>query len=273
MTSTQKIIKYIALALAFAIIVGIFSSIASVAALIGGIFSVGKNISEAVSDDFKALDISGDVSELHIDIISAELEIAVGDEFSIETDSGYITAQNSSGKIKIREKKKGLLGYSSLKTVILTIPEDFVFDEVDIEGGAGRLKIEALSAKELSLDLGAGEVDIQNLEISSEAEINGGAGKITLKDSSFNELSLDMGVGELDFTAEITQKGDIDFGVGNAKVKLIGSANDYSIRLDKGLGNASYCGESVSGSKTCGSGDAVIDMDGGIGNIDIDFDD
>ena len=63
----------------------------------------------------------------------------------------------------------------------------------------------------------------------------------------------------------------MDYGVGNAKLTLLGKKEDYQIELDKGVGNATLEGESMSDDSVYGAGPNQIDIDGGVGNIRIQF--
>ena len=47
--------------------------------------------------------------------------------------------------------------------------------------------------------------------------------------------------------------------------------DDYCIILDKGLGNATINGKNMSGDTTYGTGENKLDIDGGLGSIQIDF--
>ena len=54
-------------------------------------------------------------------------------------------------------------------------------------------------------------------------------------------------------------------------LSLLGGEDDYFIKLDKGLGDATIDGQSMSDDSIFGTGDNRINIDGGIGSIDIDF--
>ena len=58
---------------------------------------------------------------------------------------------------------------------------------------------------------------------------------------------------------------------GEMNLFLIGSLDDYEISLDKGVGNALIDGYDMKDNDTYGTGINKIDIDGGIGNINIDF--
>ena len=78
-----------------------------------------------------------------------------------------------------------------------------------------------------------------------------------------------MGVGELDLSAKLSGNSDIDAGVGRLNLNLIG--NDYKIKVDKGIGSASINGNDIKDDTYYGEGSNIIDIDGGVGSIDISY--
>lgn len=265
MTQAQKIIKYLAIAFAIFLIVSIFSGIyIGVSAILG--------VNDALSEGKTVqTDVSEDITKLEIDIRSAELEFVTGEEFSVSADEKYITVSDKDGKLKINEKSRGLFAVKGAGKVTITVPEGTRFECAEIDSGAGTVKLENISTDVLELDLGAGEVSIDGLTVTKSAEIDGGAGKITVENSEINDLDMDMGVGELDLEALLSGSSTIDFGVGKAEVVLKGSAEDYRLRIDKGLGSAELEGEDMESATYYGDGESRVDMEGGVGNISIRF--
>ena len=80
-----------------------------------------------------------------------------------------------------------------------------------------------------------------------------------------------MGVGKLTLKSRIEGKSDLDYGVGETDLILLGSKDDYKIELDKGVGEARLDGESMRDDSVYGSGENFIQIDGGIGEINIEF--
>ena len=266
MTSTQKIIKYCAIAfalfLAVSIIGGIVSAVASLSFISGG---------KQVVEDMKTYAISDTVDDLEIDLAAAQLEIISGDKFSVETNHKYLKLENKSGQLTIKETRQIVGFHSPEARVILTIPEDYTFREAEISTAAGTVKMDALSADKLSLDLGAGEVTIDKLTAGSRARINGGAGQLTINGGSLANLDFDMGVGKVVLTSALTGEGKIDYGVGELCLTLIGSAKDYRIELDKGIGEALLDGQKIADDTVYGQGENTLEIDGGVGSMDIRF--
>lgn len=265
MTTFQKIIKYCAIAFAILLIVCIIGGILSALGFIGGFF--GEN---AVTKEMNVYTISSDIKELKIDISAADFSIISSEKFSVESNLKGLEVEENNGVLNISEKSHFGMNYN--KAVLkLFIPENFVFTDADINTGAGKLTADSLSADKLFLELGAGEVNIDELNAFEKAEIDGGAGEVTISGGSLKDLSLDMGVGELNLTSAILGTNKLDYGVGETNLSLIGSKEDYEIKLDKGVGSAVIDGENMKDGSVFGDGQNRIDVDGGVGSINICF--
>ena len=135
----------------------------------------------------------------------------------------------------------------------------------------GKIEIKDLTTKKLSLELGAGETQMENLKAFDSLDIDSGTGKVTVSSSVINNLDLDMGIGEVKLDAKLMGKNDIDAGVGNLKINVQGEQEDYRIETDKGLGSIKIDGKEAISGQVLGNGKNYIRVNGGIGNIDIDF--
>lgn len=270
MTSVQKTIKYLAMAFA------IFLSIS----IIGGIFSALAGLSFIFTDrdrepvgEMRVYDINGTVSSLSVDLSAAKLKIMTGDKFSVESNHKYISVSVNNGNLRIDETKEPFSVNSEVVTVIISVPEGFVFDDARIETGAAEVDVDTLSADVLKLNLGAGEVNIKNLTANSRADIDGGAGELTIEGGLLRNLDIEMGVGELNLTSRIEGESSLDYGVGETNVTLLGTCEDYKIKIDKGIGEAKLEGENMRDDSVYGVGENYIDIDGGVGEINIEFSD
>lgn len=268
MTAIQKVIKYLALAFAVFLIVSIIGGIITGLTGVSYILS-GRN--DKVVGKMQVYSVDEDISSLSLSLSGAELKIKTADKFSVESNHNYISVKSEGGQLRISETKKPFSLYSKGVTVILNIPEGFVFDTATVETGAGRVEIDSLSADDLKLSLGAGEAEIKNLTANSRADIDGGAGELKIDGGRLCNLKLDMGVGELTLKSRIEGQSKLDYGVGETQLTLLGSRDDYKIEIDKGIGEAKLAGESMSDDSVYGSGENYIEIDGGIGTIDIEF--
>lgn len=60
-------------------------------------------------------------------------------------------------------------------------------------------------------------------------------------------------------------------GIGETSLVLVGTDNDYKIELDKGIGEAWLDGKKMSDDSFYGSGSRRIEIDGGVGELNISF--
>lgn len=266
MTSLQKAIKYLAIAFAIFLIVSIF----------GGIITGLRGVSYLLSNreepaQMQVYPIDGEVTSLSMSLSATKLEIKTADKFYVESNHKYISVELNDGQLCVDETKELFAQNPEGLTVVLNVPKDFIFDYATIETGAGKVEIDTLSADVLKLSLGAGEANISKLTADSRAEIDGGAGALMINGGKLNNLDLDMGVGELTLTSRIEGDSSLDYGIGETKLTLLGSREDYQIEIDKGIGDARLQGESMSDDSVYGTGKNKIEIDGGIGEINIDF--
>ena len=267
MTTTQKLIKNLGLALA------VFLSVC----IIGGIITALGGIAYIFSDreepagEMKVYSIESEISSLSVDLSGAELKIKTADKFSVESNHKYISVNSDNGKLTVSETKKPFSFSSKGVPVVLCVPAGFVFKEAAIETGAGKVSVDALSCNDLKLSLGAGKADVKNLIANSDAHIDGGAGELNIDGGLLSNLELDMGVGELNLKSRIEGESEIDYGVGETNLTLLGSREDYKIKLDKGIGEAKIEGLSMADGFVYGTGENLIDIDGGVGEINIEF--
>lgn len=257
MNSAQKIIKYFGIGVAFLLIFSIFSLLIKIVFSVGNTF-VPNIDSRNVSLDSNYLDISLKVSRL---------EIKNGDSFNIYTDSKYISVKDDNSKITIKEKDHFNLNDSDV--VFITIPSSYVFDDVAIDAGTGSINIEKLVTKNLSFDIGVGNVVIRDLVVYNNTLIDGGIGEFNIKNGIINNLDYDIGAGDANINAFINGTSDIDCGIGNFNLNLLNNISDVYIDLSLGVGSVNFNGTDVIKDSVFGIGRNVIEIDGGIGNINI----
>ena len=273
MTTAQKVIKYIALGFAAFLIVTIISAILSGGyALLRafGLIHVDKNI---VTEELKVISSEvKEISTLKIDLSCTNLDVKIGDNFKVETNNSKITFTNDNGSVKIKEENRNWLNNNKESNLIINIPEDIIaIDETKIETGAGKINIENLNTQSLYLELGAGDVYIKNLTVTKEAKIDGGLGRTELKSCEINNLKANLGMGDFVFNGKLTGKNEIDSGVGAIDIDLMDNKGNYKINVSKGLGNVTLDGQKLEMDRVYGTGENYLDVDGGIGEIKIEF--
>lgn len=265
MTTLQKVIKYLAMAFAIFLTVSIIGGILSAVGLFGGLFAW-----DAATEEMKTYAVTSEIHNLNIKINAADLYIKEGDAFSVESNLKYLKVEEKDDVLIIEETKKFTGSYNDAVLTIY-VPARTVFDKTNLTTGAGRLTIENLSSGTLDFVLGAGDVSIKSLIATKSADIDGGAGRITIAGGALKDLDLEMGVGQLNLTSALTGDCQMDLGIGESNITLIGEKDDYKLDLERGLGNITVDGNAVSDFGSSGNGTNRVEINGGIGAINVKF--
>ncbi len=226
---------------------------------------------ETVAGETRYWDFDETVSALQIEFSAGDLKIVQGNSFCLESNHKHLKASVTDNCLSIYESKKILAGNYDGVTIIITIPPDTVFTAASVSTGAGRVKIDTLQANTIDLELGAGKVDIGNIYARTASHIRGGAGQLTIEKGYLHNLDLEMGVGELNFCAQLLGESHLKLGVAETYLQLLGSPDQYSISLNKGIGSGTYNGKPMDGGKAYGSGPNSIVIEGGVGSVHIGF--
>lgn len=119
--------------------------------------------------------------------------------------------------------------------MIIYLPENILFEDVDIEVGAGKLEIDNMAAQSLEIEVGMGSLNLMSMQTKY--------------------LSAEVGMGSADITGKILKNADLEVGMGEMLVTLSGNSQDFDYELDCGLGNLSV----EDAYRIVGIGEKVID--------------
>ncbi len=178
--------------------------------------------------------------------------------------------------------------------ITLYLPEGMSLDDINIDFGAGKLETGDLKAREIEINVGAGECVFEKLEAAESVDISLGAGKITVNALSAKEAGFDIAAGELringaDVSHEtqvevsmgqatlngaFTGELDAECAMGNLYITLEGEESDYNYEVDCGMGSISIGGNSYDGvaERDINNGSSnKIDVTCSMGNIDVGF--
>lgn len=282
MNTFQRTIKYIAIAFAVLLAVGIISAIASlvvnvVSAVTGRAF-FGKRDTIDFSRDFE------NVRSLDIDNEFGDMSIKVGNTFRVEAEEvikGFHAEVESDGTLTIDEENNHFSflwfdfhGFGNFKSkVTVYIPEDFAAEKVELESGMGNMTIDALNAEYLDINAGAGNISGYNIN-ADEVKLEGGIGNVSLSEVHFINSDIDCGLGNLNITGRLLGENNIDCGIGDVNLNLTGSEEDYDIKVDSGIGDIRVNGDKLSeGFHSRSGAENSLLINGGLGDVRINFKD
>lgn len=234
---------------------------------------------EIMKNDVKKYCPGTGIRQLDIQVGGCVFETKVSDDgkFYLEAEKankfqGYV----QDNTLYIRESG-GARNWSRMGSCVITlyVPKDFVFEEAEVEMGAGAMNLSRLCAsEEISLEIGAGKIEADEVECD-ELKITVGAGQIELKSMELNKLSAEIGMG--DFTAEgaISDEADIQCSMGNVTLRVKGKEKDFNYEMECAMGNIDIDSNSYRGLATEKSIDngasKKMSLECAMGNITVTF--
>lgn len=222
--------------------------------------------------------LGSDISELEFEIgaCSFSTERSPDDNFYLEAVyAGKLQGYVEDGTLYIRSTA-AVKQWNDLNKcqIILHVPEDAYFENVDIEVGAGWLCFDRLQAEEVSLKVGAGQISMSGLQ-AADLDVSVGLGQMELQEMIVGELSAEIGMGELVADGAIDGDADVDCAMGNVSLTIEGSQKDFNYELSKAMGNVTLGRSSSSGFSSekyiDNRAGKTISVDCAVGNVSIMF--
>ena len=269
MTTTQKIIKYLAIAFALFLVISIFSIIFGLSREIIISINSDKKDSKLLEEYTTISNNVNNIESFKIDISNDDIEIKEGEKFEVKTNDPDVKFYHENSKVKIKTDKtfSWHLSNSSRGTIIIYLPNEFNISELDLNLGAGKIDIDKIFVETLLMDLGAGTMTAKEINVYEKATINGGAGNINIYSGTINNLNLKLGAGNASIESDLTGSNTLTTGVGKLNLGLSRSKDNYKFDINKGLGNIILNDFDVSEDILKGDGETKIKISGAVGNI------
>ena len=269
MTTTQKIIKYLAIAFALFLVISIFSIIFGLSREIISSINSDKKDSKLLEEYTTISNNVNNIESFKIDISNDDIEIKEGEKFEVKTNDPDVKFYHENSKVKIKTDKtfSWHLSNSSRGTIIIYLPNEFNISELNLNLGAGKIDIDKIFVETLLMDLGAGTMTAKEINVYEKATINGGAGNINIYSGTINNLNLKLGAGNASIESDLTGSNTLTTGVGKLNLGLSRSKDNYKFDISKGLGNIILNDFDVSEDTLIGDGETKIKISGAVGNI------
>lgn len=205
-------------------------------------------------------------ANLTVSMTAGSLTFVSGTDFNVAYDPSVINVTQSGDSVTVENAHSNpTASERNRMNVTVTVPENYIFRNVDIEFGAGKLIVRSLGADTLSLQLGAGSSTLDNLTVTGSADIQQGAGALDIKSGNIANLTLQCGAGATQVKAALPGSSRINAAVGAVNIDLSGSAADYTVTFNMSLGACYYNSEKIARSGSYGSGPNTVDISGGFG--------
>lgn len=284
MTEGQRIIKYMAMFVA------------------GGltlcILAVLVNVGIGVMDTMVLSDMKGkdETVEVKVDeypnIENLKIESSIYKISVKENEDGFqngviVKSENMPSSYKVNYKQgsrtlsarddnwiSGLFGERDNRKkskVTIYIPRQHKLKDVHVQMGVGSVELNSINMENLDAECGAGSFSCKSVN-ADLANIEGGFGKVKCKDIEFSGLQLSGSVGDVEVEGKLLGKTEVSAGIGNISIDISGRKEDYNYKVETGLGTIYFDGKKTGDTNEYNNSQTnLIDVEGGIGSIQLDF--
>lgn len=236
-------------------------------------------------DDYEIL--KGDVEKYAVGSGVKKLDVEAGGcafYFKQSEDSNFYVEAKETGKfqcfikndtlyVKTTRTIKDWDNYDECR-IILYIPADYRFEQVDVELGAGLLEMADVVADKMEMEVGAGQIITEYLE-ADKCDITVGMGEIIIEDMQVTKMDAEVGMGHLQMDGNILGDLNAECAMGSMELDVAGSEEDFNYTIEAAMGNVSIGGADYSGlaqDKTVNnSADKNMTLECAMGNIEVDF--
>jgi len=270
MSGTQRTIKSLAIALAAVIIVSIISACVGAGMILSHIFrgddTDGPEWTEVVLEAGR-----DDVKELDIDLKTTNLKVERGENFEVIANEERVRVHRAGSIVYIEEEFGFLDSWREVGgEVRVILPEGAAdLEKFMLDMGAGKAVVNDLVVGEMEMDLGAGTVELDGVRTTRWAKIDGGAGFLAIREADLRNLELEMGAGKVEIAGKLERTAKINAGVGKLDMNLVGGAEMYRMKVSKGVGSIRVNGSELEDGASWGNGTNYVDINGGVGAIEI----
>ncbi len=196
-------------------------------------------------------DDSQGITELQVQAGGCAMKIQVSEDdcFRVEADGmrkfqGYVEDNTLviRGTSKANSNSEGNLSGS----ICLYVPEGYSFDNVTLDLGAGSLNVEELQTDSLEANVGAGKMAFTKLD-AEQAALDCGAGQMTVEELNSRMIEVSVGMGSVRLTGDVTERLTGDCSMGELKLTLVGEQTDFNYDLSCGMGAMKVGDDSYNG--------------------------
>lgn len=201
-------------------------------------------------------------------------------EYKCELKDGVLKVNPGNVDIHITvfgEGKTFRKGDIEKDTVLITLPYDMHFEEMELSIGAGKAKLQNYSTiyDHADISVGAGTVSVDHLVVNGPVKAATGAGTVEFLDFKAASASADCGVGTMKLRGAVDGNMDISCAVGSVEVNLDAVEADYNYEISCAVGSVLVNGSKRGGmfssrSVMCNAGaKGKINMSCGVGRIEL----
>ena len=209
---------------------------------------------------------------MDIDMAVADITIVEGTDYRLDysgTDNLELSYRVDKGVLKIEQKTKRNIGVNNA-TLELTVPNDAVFDKVDISSDVGDINIEGMDIDYYISDTDVGDTLINGCKIN-DVVLESDTGDVSITECELNKADIQTDVGEIGIETCSFKNLDIESEVGDIVIESDISLEDFGFDLKTDVGNVEINHKDMDKSYNTNGNAGKIEATGDVGDIIVNY--
>lgn len=218
--------------------------------------------SENTEDENMISQTFENVQSIDINLQKLELEIRQGEQVKVEyavTLDG-LKIEQSEDILNIADEEVIMNEDSDSQKVIIYLPEERKFNDINLIAKDRNISIETLNAINIKLDLDGNYCTINNI-LSDTVELKNQGGRIIINDGKAKNITIQSENGKDKLNLKITEVATINLNSTSTEINLIGAEEDYQVNTStKNSSMYVKMGRMDNGEQTIGSGNVKVNI-------------
>jgi hypothetical protein len=227
-----------------------------------------------------------EINSLELDIGASTLEIKYEDtdQYHIlmrQAPVGYGECGVDNGVLYLESsiETSGInFGTTKANKITLTIPKDAELKDINLILGAGSCTGKSFCADTITIEIGAGNLELDRLVAKKALDLQVGAGNVEVDEIEAGLLEIECEAGRCFADSIVTTDNiDVTCDAGYVYMGIEGPEKSYNYELDCSLGSIEIAGKGHSGmdfsKKTDNDADKNLTAECNVGSIEIEFED
>ena len=170
------------------------------------------------------------VQSIEVNLQKLELEVKQGEQVKVEyvdTLEGLKIEQNEE-LLNIVDEEVVLNEDSESQKVIIYLPQETKFDNINLTVKDRNISIETLNAINVKLDINGNYCTINNF-LSDTAELKNQSGRIIMNNGEVKNMTMQSDAGNDKLNLKVTEIATMNLNSATTEINLIGTEEDYQV--------------------------------------------
>ncbi len=203
---------------------------------------------EVLHGDVEKFPLGSSVTDVSLNVGGASFHVkeSTDEQYHVEAESVSKFQAYIEDECLYIKTLKSSTSAMDVSKVTLYVPEVCQLDSLSVDLGAGEIALENINAAKQNLTVGAGQITLKNVEAQT-LTVEVGMGELIATGMNVDNVNAEVGMGHMLLKGAINQEANIECAMGSVEVECEGTEADFNYDIDGAMGevkvgNRQYAG-------------------------------